>query len=100
MSGLLEERLIHPGWRAGPGRKQGLNGVFVEACRSPGPRHEGWGAAVEQSREAFPPYNFPPLQGSEWIARPSPTSPSPHFSGLGWGGGTGTLMGVARAQVG
>lgn len=50
---------------------------------------EGWGAAAWSNPERlFHLIIFLPVQGSEWIARPSPTSP-PCFSGLGWGGGTG-----------
>lgn len=47
MRGLLPKRLrVHPGWRAGAGRKQGLNGVFVEGLLLPWPEAPRGGAAA------------------------------------------------------
>lgn len=51
---------------------------------------EGWGAVVWSNPERlFHLIIFLPVQGSEWIARPSPTSPSPRvfWPWVGWGDG-------------
>lgn len=47
MRGLLQKWLrVHPGCRAGAGRKLGLNGVFVQGGLLPRPEVQRGGAAA------------------------------------------------------
>lgn len=69
MRGLLQKWLrVHPGCRAGAGRKLGLNGVFVQGGLLPRPEAQRGGAAACGAilRGFSLPYNFPSCAG-RWV---------------------------------